>query len=43
VGYVLPDGAPEALRVRAAWVDDGDLAEMCARWPAPTDTVGVVL
>jgi S-DNA-T family DNA segregation ATPase FtsK/SpoIIIE len=43
VGYVLPDGAPEAVRVRAAWVDDGDLTEMCARWPAPTDTVGVVL
>jgi S-DNA-T family DNA segregation ATPase FtsK/SpoIIIE len=43
VGYVLPDGAPEALRVRAGWVTDGDLAEMCARWPAPTDTVGVVL
>jgi S-DNA-T family DNA segregation ATPase FtsK/SpoIIIE len=43
VGYVLPDGAPEAVRVRAGWVTDGDLTEMCARWPAPTDTVGVVL
>jgi S-DNA-T family DNA segregation ATPase FtsK/SpoIIIE len=43
VGYVLPDGAPEAERVRAGWVTDGDLTEMCARWPAPTDTAGVVL
>ena len=34
VGYVMLDGFPNPLRVRAAWVTDDDLAAMAETYPA---------
>jgi DNA segregation ATPase FtsK/SpoIIIE, S-DNA-T family len=34
VGYVVLDGEPDPVRVRAAWVSDDDIAAMTARYPA---------
>jgi S-DNA-T family DNA segregation ATPase FtsK/SpoIIIE len=34
VGYVVLDGQPDPLRVRAAWVTDTDIAVMAERYPA---------
>jgi DNA segregation ATPase FtsK/SpoIIIE, S-DNA-T family len=34
VGYVVLDGLPEPLRVRAAWVTDHDIVTMAERYPA---------
>jgi S-DNA-T family DNA segregation ATPase FtsK/SpoIIIE len=34
VGYVVLDGQPDPVRVRAAWVRDTDIAAMAERYPA---------
>jgi S-DNA-T family DNA segregation ATPase FtsK/SpoIIIE len=34
VGYIVLDGHPDPLRVRAAWVTDADIAAMAERYPA---------
>jgi S-DNA-T family DNA segregation ATPase FtsK/SpoIIIE len=34
VGYVVLDGLPNPVRVRAAWVTDDDIAAMAQRYPA---------
>jgi S-DNA-T family DNA segregation ATPase FtsK/SpoIIIE len=34
VGYVVLDGHPDPVRVRAAWVADADIAAMADRYPA---------
>jgi S-DNA-T family DNA segregation ATPase FtsK/SpoIIIE len=34
VGYVVVDGLPDPVRVRAAWVSDDDIAAMAAAYPA---------
>jgi hypothetical protein len=34
VGYVVLDGHPDPLRVRAAWVTDDEIAAMAERYPA---------
>jgi len=34
VGYVVLDGLPDPVRVRAAWVTDADIATMAERYPA---------
>jgi DNA segregation ATPase FtsK/SpoIIIE, S-DNA-T family len=34
VGYVVLDGLPNPVRVRATWVTDADIAAMAARYPA---------
>jgi S-DNA-T family DNA segregation ATPase FtsK/SpoIIIE len=39
VGYVRVDGVREPVRVRAAWVSDGDIATMTANWPGPVPGV----
>jgi S-DNA-T family DNA segregation ATPase FtsK/SpoIIIE len=36
VGYVLLDGRPEPARVRAAYLDDSDIADLARDYPAPT-------
>ncbi len=35
VGYVLLDGQADPVRVRAAWVDDAEIARMARRYPVP--------
>ncbi|KPM53805.1 hypothetical protein ACG83_21910 [Frankia sp. R43] len=37
VGYVLVDGDPTPVRVRAAYVDDGEIHTMAARWGQAPD------
>jgi hypothetical protein len=34
VGYVVLDGLPNPVRIRAAWVTDDDIAAMAERYPA---------
>jgi S-DNA-T family DNA segregation ATPase FtsK/SpoIIIE len=34
VGYVVLDGVPTPVRVRASWITDDDIAEMADRYPA---------
>jgi S-DNA-T family DNA segregation ATPase FtsK/SpoIIIE len=36
VGYVVLDGPPEPVRVRAGWVSDADLAAMARDYRCPT-------
>jgi S-DNA-T family DNA segregation ATPase FtsK/SpoIIIE len=35
VGYVLTDDQPEPVRVRAAWIDDEEIAYIAARYGTP--------
>jgi hypothetical protein len=45
VGFVVLDGLPDPVRVRASWVTDDDIAAMAERYPARRgdviDTVAV--
>jgi hypothetical protein len=34
VGFVVLDGLPDPVRVRASWVTDDDIAAMAERYPA---------